>query len=443
MTGTVCMTAIAYLPDACVCPSPRLCQSGGRLVELTNRCQKSISVSPTLLLSVSPRVCLASDQPGFLNEILDEAPQIKQLITPLASREFLSKLDYCECTVIGRRTDGGHRANTTDPSSNEFKRALQDLAISMSSAFGPTHVVFAKWRAVNNHPDFTSTIYNIGFSPPELKETFVKRALAKMALVNGLSLLDHELQVSDIVTEQGFKFFANIPPGYTDETLLAAMVEQGGLDHDHILSFGIDHDRKAKCLSPSGDMFFYFAPAGCRDHGSTMIDDTSPTGDPLISILQPPSSFFVKLPNGNEHHIRIRKAQACQSCWATPGRHPYCIYKGICKMCLVHTAEMDGKGKRHACGQGDMFREKVRAVFDPNMEDVLSKPASSRSAAMKQRMQDNIAGARMKRGYEEMATDELSAEQRAEQDAELAALGEPTEKPCKASKSKPGASPSQ
>jgi hypothetical protein len=280
----------------------------------------SLSLPRSLLRADSPCVCLAAEQSGFLHDILEENDRIKQMVTPLASQDYLTKLVFCECTAVSRRTDSGARVNAVESSGNEFKRALQALAITLCGASGASHTVFVKWRSSENTAVSTSTTFNIGFNPPELKEAFVTKARAKMNTLVGLSLLDHELQVSDIVTQQGFKFYANVPPGFTDETLLAAMISEGGLDHDHVLAFGYDVNRRSACNSPSGDLFFYFAPAGCRDHGSTEIDDTSLTDEPLISILQPPSSFFVTLPNGSEHHIKVRKAGACQSCWQTPAR---------------------------------------------------------------------------------------------------------------------------
>ncbi len=393
------MPIVPCLTDVPECPSPRRFLFGRRLVELTNRDQLLTPNAPRSH-DLCSRLCTAANTPGFLQEKYDENPRIQQQVTPLSSKDYLTHLSWTECAVVRSAANSGF---ASDAGSNEFKRALQDLAIRLSGAHGSTHTVFVKWRSAEQSGGTSTTLFNIGFYPAELKEVFVKKARANQDTPRGFTLLDHVLQVSDVVTQQGFRFFVPVPVGWSDETMLQAMVEQAGLDPDHVLTFGYDTNQKASCNAPSGDMFFNFAPAGCTTHGATEVDDI--TYETTIPILQPPSRFFLTLPDGPETHVKVRKAGAWQVCWDTPGRHSHCIYNHVCKMCLVRYDAMEGKGIRHACGQGDLYREKPKSAFNPNMDAKPVREESSTSRRLKERMAENIERAKLKRAYADVEPD--------------------------------------
>jgi hypothetical protein len=393
MTGTVFMTAIDYLPDACACPSPRRRQSGGRLWELTNRTQCTHLSDSRSLSAALPCACVAASGSGFLAKCYEINPRIQQAVTPLASKEFVSKMSWCEVAATAR---GKPKPGAVDAGHKEYTQALQTLAIKISGAHGSTHTVMVKWRSVETQAAAKTTIFSVGFYPEELKTAFINKAAAMANSLQGFHLLDHELVVSNVLAQQGLRFFNRVPEGWTDETMLEAMIEQAGLDPDHVLSFGYVMLPKAVCNAPSGEMWFNFSPAGCVNHGATEVDDL--TDEPTLAITQPPSSFFVTHKNGSEDHIKVRKAGACQTCWMHPGRHANCVYKDYCKMCLVRMEDMEGAGKRHACCQGDMFREKkAKSAFDHSVDPEPPKEPSSVAEELRTRMAENIREAKRKR----------------------------------------------
>jgi hypothetical protein len=394
MIGTAPVTTIACLLNACACPSPRLHLSGGRLVELTNRNQLLLSISSLPLIADSLTMRAAADSPGFLQSICEINPAIAQQITPLSSKDYISTLVWCEVAATFR---GPSVIGDTDAGSNDFKRALQEVGIKLSSASGSGHTVTIRWRNVTSSAASKTTIFNLGFYPPELKEAFVKKAEALQAKLSGFWLLKHELQVSDVVAQKGYKFYVPVPPGFSDETLITALVEQCGLNPDYLMAFGFDVLKKAACNAPSGDMYFMFDPAGCAHHGSDVIDGDSDTYEPLEAILQPPSRCFVTHTDGTEHHLKVRKAGACNFCWHVPGRHSDCIYKYVCKMCLVRWEDMENGGQRHACGQGEMSKDKVQTAFNPNMAADQPKPESDIACELRLRTESNIRDAKRKR----------------------------------------------
>jgi hypothetical protein len=433
------VTATACLLDACACPSPRLSLFGGRLVELTNRNQITFLISAHLSFNVSPLLLAAASTAGFLQTICDSNPEISQRITPLSSKDYISDLTWCEAAATFRgKVAMGY---DVDAGSNDFKKSLQQMAIKMSSAFGSSHTVAIRWRSVESTVDTKTTIFNIGFSPVELKEAFVAKAVALQSKTPGFWLHKHEMQVSDIVSQKGFKFFVPVPPGFTDETLITALVEQGGLNPDYLMAFGFDVLKGAVCNAPSGDMFFMYAPAGCFNHGCEEVDVETEALDPMNSILQPPSRLFVTHADGSEHHIKVRKAGACNFCWHVPGRHSNCIYKYCCKMCLVRWDAMEGGGVRHACGQGEMSKEKIPAAFNPNMPEEAVRPESDIAAELRMRMESKIRDAKRKRSDSltaaaaESRDDENYFDEEEEEEAE--------EKGAKSAKASPHASPSK
>ncbi len=320
-------------------------------------------------------------------------PRIQQQVSRLASTDFQNDLSWCEVTAAGF---GANDPDQAAPGQPDLKKPLQDLAISLSAAHGLTHTVLVKWRDYRALSAGTSgTTYRIGFYPPELLERFLTKSKAAAESDAGLSLLGYPLIVSPIQVEQGYRFFLPVPPGWTDETLMTALVEQAGLNPDHILNFGYDVRKGAACNAPTGDMYFNYAPAGCINHGAEML--TLDGATPHFEILQPPSRFFVTHPaSRQENHIKIRKAAACQDCWGPP-RHGPCIYKGLCKMCLIPYDQMEYGGLRHACGQGDIYRPKQPAPFNPNMTSAESvpQPPSPLALSLKRKLEENLAKVRL------------------------------------------------
>ncbi len=222
----------------------------------------------------------------------------------------------------------------------------------------------------------------------------------------GLYMLGCALTVIETAPRQrneadpSYRFYVPIPPGWTDEQLMQAMIEQAGLDFDHVLNFGLDLRRGTACNAPTGDLFFNFAPAGCTNHGASMLNIMGTA--PQHEILQPPSRFFVRHPaTGVENHIKVRKAAACQNCWGPPRHEHPCAYKGFCKMCLIAYDHMDFGGKRHACGQGDMYRPRA-APAPPHpappaallIPPIPPPPSSALAAKLRATQLDNIARAK-------------------------------------------------
>ena len=116
-------------------------------------------------------VCLAAAAPGgFLADIFDNTPGLKQQISALASIDFQSKLHWAEVTITSTADSGLDHA----PDSNVVRDALRDAAIKMSGAHGTNHVVYVKWRSNTAAVDGArrSTTYNVGFDPAELHAAF-------------------------------------------------------------------------------------------------------------------------------------------------------------------------------------------------------------------------------------------------------------------------------
>jgi hypothetical protein len=263
----------------------------------------------------------------------------------------------------------------------------------MSLAHGEKHIVFVRWRSNATAPDGVTkvTIYNVGFNVPEHRDEFVRRATnAEKSSPGGFRIFTSSTAVSAAIVEKGFRFYVPIPAGWTDEQLIHAMVMQGGLNPDHILSFGADVARGLTVTAPSGDMYFNFAPAGCILHG---FEHDQP-------ILQPPGRMFVEHPvTGIESHLKVRKAGACKWCWA-PGRHfgdSTCPLLGQCRVCLDYYEEMPGAGKRHACSQGHIFKEPVKRPVDPGQIPSKAPPSSPLAEMLRKRQEEGLMAAREKR----------------------------------------------
>ena len=176
------------------------------------------------------------------------------------------------------------------------------------------------------------------------------------------------------------------------------MVMQGGLDFNHVRTFGVDLKHSSVISEPSGDLFFNFAPAGCIGHGS----------DSLVPLTQPPGRFFVTHPiTGVENHCKIRKAGACGDCWKPgPTRHSGCAYTGTCRMCLIPWEEMPNKGKRHACGQGHLNKEPTKMPALPGEIPAEAPPSSPLALKLKAQLETNIQAAKLKRKQPEPAEPE-------------------------------------
>ena len=363
---------------------------GGLPVGLTRRAK----LFTTLLRSaVVPHLCAASAPGGFLADICESNDRIRQHLSALSSTDFQANLIWTEVAV----TRSAAPDLVSAPGTQVFKDSLRDVAISMSSAHGKDHIVFVKWRSEVAAADGVArtTLYNVGFNPPELAVEFLRRAkLAEDTAVGGFRILGHSVSAVEHTEGKGFRFYVPIPPGWTDEELCLAMIMQGGLDFDHLLTFGVDMPRNLNVSAPSGDMYFNFAPVGCIDHGS----------EDLVPITQPPSRMFVCHPVTQvENHLRIRKAGACNDCWkAGLTRHRGCKYEGVCKMCLVPYAEMPEGGKRHACGQGHLSKPPSAAPRQLNPGDVPAEapPSSPLAAKLREAMLRNIEEARAKRKRE-------------------------------------------
>ena len=320
---------------------------GGRLAGLTHRTQL---LTPSRRSGASP-LCAASSPGGFLADIYAANDKIRQRVSALASTDFQADLTWSEVAATRSRAEDVDLASV--PGTQAFKERLQDTAVRLSGAHGADHVVFVKWRSETAAADGVArtTLYNVGFKPPELNAEFVKQAKhAEATAVGGFRILGHAVTAADMTAERGFRFYVPIPPGWTDEELMSAMVMQGGLNLDHLRHFGVDSRRNsAEVSTPSGDLFFNFAPAGCIGHGR----------EDLAPIKQPPGRMFVLHPvTGVENHLRIRKAGACPHCWkpGVIGRHTDCAFSAVCRVCNIPWNEMPEEGKRHACGQGHLSK---------------------------------------------------------------------------------------
>jgi hypothetical protein len=386
---------------ACARPPPCRLLSGGRSAGLTHRAQ--LPFPRLLLLSEACAHCdgAAASNGGFLAEIFECNPKLRQQASAIASADFQEKLHWAE--VAATHPTGAGDIDRA-PGTQLFRDTLRDTAISMSSAHGDKHIVFVRWRSDATAPDGVSklTIYNVGFNLPELRDEFVSRAeLANRSSPGGLRILGSAVAVSAAAAAKGFRFYVPMPAGWTDEQLLHAMVMQGGLNPDHVLSFGADLARGLDVIAPSGDLYFNFAPAGCIEHGFK-------GGAP---ILQPPERMFVSHPDtGVESHLKIRKAGACKWCWL-PGRHDTvgnkeCPLLGLCKMCLEPFEEMPQGGKRHACSQGHVYKEPVSRPVDPGTVPDRAPPLSPLAAKLKQQQEHGLRIAKEKRKRLEADSDQ-------------------------------------
>jgi hypothetical protein len=277
-----------------------------------------------------------------------------------------------------------------------------------------------KWRSEQPAQDGynRATIFSVGFSPPGLHTEFLRRAkIIATTQVGGFRIMDSCMTVLNAAPETGYRFFYPLPPGWTDEELIHAMIMQGGLDPDHILRFGADMQKGLKISAPSGDLFLNYAAAGCINHGS--LD--------LVPITQPPSRMFVTHPvTGIECHIKARKVGACKDCWSAPGRHQAkCIYSGVCKMCLEKLEDLPQQGRRHACGQGFMHKPQEKRPFDYGEMPTEAPEPTTLAARIRAAQEANIQAAKAKRKREtEMTEDEamgLTPAQAAQETQETAA----------------------
>ena len=380
-----------------VCSPPSLHLSDGRCGGLTHR-SKLLTLLVLAALCLLTCVTAAAEQPGFLKDVLEANDRIRQQVSALASKNFQDDLSWVEVHATTRDEN-------PDFASADFKRALQDFAIELSGAHGQTHTVFVKWKDSSSIGASHASVHRVGFYPPELQEAFLRKTFAASNSDGGLSLLGYVLQVLPVMernrtgsqAEPTLRFYAPLPPGWTDEQLMQAMIEQGGLNFDHVRNFGLDLRRNTSCNAPTGDVFFNFDPAGCLNHGANNLGTDGET--PEFHILQPPGRFFVIHPiSGAENHIKLRKAGACQSCWGAQ-RHGPCIYKKFCRMCLIPWDDMHLGGMRHACGQGDIFRPKTapppkETQFKYPSWDNMPPPSSDLAAKLMQKQVEGIERAK-------------------------------------------------
>ena len=377
---------------ACARPPPCRLLSGGRSAGLTHRAKL---LTPRLLRCSQARThrcCAAASNGGFLADIFECNPLLRQQASAIASAEFQESLHWAE--VAAKPPAAGGDIDKA-PGTQLFKEKLRDVAIALSHSHGQQHIVFVRWRSDAAAPDGVGkvTIYNVGFSTEELRDEFVRLAAeAEKTTPGGLRILSSAVTVSCAAAAKGYRFYVPIPAGWTDEQLIHAMVMQGGLNPDHLLCFGADLARGLEVTAPSGDMYFNYAPAGCLQHGFR-------DGEP---ILQPPCRMFVCHPDTQEEsHLKIRKAGACKWCWL-PGRHDTegnkdCPLVGMCRMCLESFADMPEGGKRHACGQGHVYKEPTRKPVFPGMMPDKAPPLSPLAAKLKQQQERGLRIAKEKR----------------------------------------------
>ena len=174
--------------------------------------------------------CAASAPGGFLADIFESNGLIRQQLSALASTDFQANLVWTE---VAATRSAAVPDLTTAPGTQAFKDTLRDVAISMSSAHGKEHVVFVKWRSETAAADGVArtTLYNVGFKPPELAAEFLRRAkLSADTAVGGFRIHGHSVSAVELTEGKGFRFYVPIPPGWTDEELCLAMIMQGGLD---------------------------------------------------------------------------------------------------------------------------------------------------------------------------------------------------------------------
>ena len=385
----------------------------------------------TPLLAARPHGCATEADGGFLSDIFDNTPGLKQQVSALASNDFQSNLTWAEVTLTAPSAGD----QECQPDSDVVRHKLRDEAIAMCGGADLRNVIFVKFRSNNDATPAVnrSTTYNIGFDPPELHTAFMNRArhLESNAL-GGFRIRGCPATVFDAPSVKGYRFYVPLPRGWTDEEMMRALVEQGGLDPDHLLSFGVDVPRGLAVSAPSGDMFFNYAPAGCIGHGSTVI----------MPITQPPNRLFVTHPvSGIENHVKIRKAAACGHCWASialVGRHnKTCIFNGVCMMCNEVYAELENGGKRHACGQGYMSKPQVRQAVNPGETPLFAPPPSPMAVRIRAEMARNIELAKSKRKREAEAA-AAPAQEAHDPPPAPAAGSESPNKACRSGNDSPG-----
>ena len=206
-----------------VCSPPSLHLSDGRCGGLTHR-SKLLTLLAIAALCLLTCVTAAAEQPGFLKDVLEANDRIRQQVSALASKNFQDDLSWVEVHATTRDEN-------PDFASADFKRALQDFAIELSGAHGQTHTVFVKWKDSSSIGASHASVHRVGFYPPELQEVFLRKTHAASNSDGGLSLLGYVLQVLPVMernrtgsqAEPTLRFYAPLPPGWTDEQLMQAM----------------------------------------------------------------------------------------------------------------------------------------------------------------------------------------------------------------------------
>jgi hypothetical protein len=414
------MLKLTLNSPAPVCPPPGRYLSGRRLVGLTHRAQ--LKLNTRIPDQAAADAVPAAANGGFLAEIFESNDRLRQQMSAIASTDFQTGLTFAEVTATA--PSGGGDIDQR-PNTQLFKDTLLARAIEMAGAKKESDVVLVKWRSETTALDGVSrmTIFNVGFDPPALHTEFLRRAkVVSDTTVGGFRIFQSGITVLNAPSVRGFRFFVPIPPGWSDEMLYEAMVMQGNLNHDHVLSFGADLAKGLKVSAPSGDMFFNYAPDGCITHGS----------DTVVPILQPPNRMFVEHPvTGVENHLTLRKVGACKDCWK-PGRHDGpCPYKGICKVCNELWADMPDGGKRHACSQGHLSKPRGKNWVDPGVVSNEQPPPSPLAAKLLKKQEENIAAAKAKRKRDEEPPPAQQADMTPSEVAAAEAATEPSSKSSK------------
>ena len=194
---------------------------------------------------------------------------------------------------------------------------------------------------------------------------------------------------------------------HTDTELMTALIDEGGLLPQYVLSYGWNlRATEEGNISSRGNLTLdvYLDPVIRTDHnhGSTLSRDLplaegkdKPDVVPMVKIQQPPAAMEIQMPDSSGVVFkRFRLVGCCKHCLGPPHlrqkkqRSVKCIYDGFCRICLAQLDALPNAGRGHVCTQGVPFK---KPGYDPNMPEGESPMQTPDAVARMKLLQAKIA----------------------------------------------------
>ena len=347
------------------------------------------------------------------------AARLKELNPDIKRNETLAKdanphkgRSWIEVTLEPGDDPSALRADLNDPQKGDFRRDIerrcqvQGGLLRADYSGVDTTVFLERIRAKKWHKGSSWAVtFQVAFptdqSAKEAMETLPKRKL------HGFAFRTESVKASE--EKPAGVYLAVDARGlpHSDTELMAALIEEGALLPQYVLSYGwnlraTDDGNVSSRGNLTLDVYLDPVIRSDHNHGSAAFEtlplsegQVKPDVVPVRRIQQPPAAMEIQLPDSKGVVFkRFRMVGCCKYCLGPPHlrkkgqRETKCIYAGFCRICLVRFDTLPNAGRGHVCTQGVPFK---KPGYDPNMPEGASPMQKPDAVARMAKLQDKIA----------------------------------------------------